>query len=89
MHGIFSATRSVHFLFRPKSKISDRKFRSGPWASPLVPVKKKERRTRWVPDLRLLNATTVKDAYPLTNIQENFFSSIDACGAYHCIQIED
>ena len=54
---------------------------NSPWASPLVPVKKKEGR----------------DAYPLTKIQENLqklkgaqiFISIDACGAYHCIQIEE
>ena len=26
-----------------------------PWASPLVPVKKKDSRTRWVTDLRELN----------------------------------
>ena len=41
-----------------------------PWASPLVPVKKKNGRTRWVTDLRELNKQTVKDSYPLTNIQE-------------------
>ena len=29
-----------------------------PWNIPLVPVKKKEERTRWVTDLRLLNAPT-------------------------------
>ena len=44
---------------------------NSPWASPLVPVKKKDGRTRWVTDLRLLNDATIKDAYPLTNIQEN------------------
>ena len=44
---------------------------NSPWASPLVPVKKKDGRMRWVTDLRLLNSATVKDAYPLTNIQEN------------------
>ena len=68
-----------------------------PWASPLVPVKKKDGRTRWVTDLRQLNDITIKDAYPLTNIQENLqklkgakiFTSIDACGAYHAIQIEE
>ena len=56
------------------------------WASPLVPVKKKDGRTRWV-----------TDAYPLTNIQENLqklkgakiFTSINACGAYRSIQIEE
>ena len=70
---------------------------NSPWASPLVPVKKKDGRTRWVTDLRLLNDVTIKDAYPLTNIQENLqklkgakiFTSIDACGAYHAIQIEE
>ena len=48
-------------------------------------------------DLRQLNDITIKDAYPLTNIQENLqklkgakiLTSIDACGAYHAIQIEE
>ena len=70
---------------------------NSPWASPLVPVKKKDGRTRWVTDLRQLHDVTIKDAYPLTNIQENLqklkgakiFTSIDACGAYHAIQIEE
>ena len=44
---------------------------NSPWASPLVPVRKKDRRTRWVTDLRPLNDVTVKYAYPLTNITEN------------------
>ena len=67
---------------------------NSPWAPPLVPVKKKDGRTRWVTDL---NDVTIKDAYSLTNIQENLqklkgakiFTSIDACGAYHAIQIEE
>ena len=67
-----------------------------PWASPLIPVKKKDGRTRWVTDLRKLNKQTVKDSYPLTNIQEilhslqgaTVFSSLDACGAYHAVRIE-
>ena len=70
---------------------------NSPWALPLVQVKKKDGRTRWVTDLRLLNDITVKDAYPLKNIQENLqklkgakiFSSVNACGAYHCIKIEE
>ena len=33
------------------------------WASPLVPVKKKDGRKRWVTDLRQLNDLTIKDAY--------------------------
>ena len=54
------------------------------WASPLIPGKKK-------------NDVTIKDAYPLKNFQENLqklkgakiFTSINACGAYHAIQIEE
>ena len=69
---------------------------TSPWASPLVPVKKKDGRTRWVTDLRELNKQTVKDSYPLTNIQEilhslkgaTVFSSLDACGAYHAVRIK-
>ena len=57
-----------------------------PWASPLVPVKKKDGQRRWVTDLRELNKQMVKDSYPLTNIQEilcslkgtTVFSSLDA-----------
>ena len=44
---------------------------NSPWASPLVPIQKKDGRTRWVTDLMHLNSGTLKDAYPLTNIQEN------------------
>ena len=59
-------------------------------------TKKKDGRTRWVTDLRELNKETVKDSYPLTNIQEilhslkgaTVFSSLDACGAYHAVSIK-
>ena len=67
-----------------------------PGAPPLVPVKKKDRKTIWVTDLRELKKQMVKDSYPLTNIQEilhslqgdTVFSSLDACGAYHAVRIE-
>ena len=60
-------------------------------------MKKKDGRKRWVSNLRQLNGVTIKDAYPLTNIQENLqklnggkiFTSIDACGAFQSIQIEE
>ena len=69
---------------------------NSPWASPLIPVKKKDGKTRWVTDLRGLNSQTVKDAYPLANIQENlqklkgatFLLSLAAAGAYHAVVIE-
>ena len=46
--------------------------------------------------MRELNKQTVKDSYPLTNIQEilhslqgaRVFSSLDASGAYHAVRIE-
>ena len=49
-----------------------------------------------VTDLRELNKQTVKYRYPLTNIQEilhslqeaTVFSSLNACRAYHAVQIE-
>ena len=65
-----------------------------PWASPLIPMKKKDGWTRWVTDLRVLKKQTVKDSYPLTNIQEILHSlqgatvSLDTCGAYHAVRIE-
>ena len=67
-----------------------------PWASPLVPVKKKDGWTRWVTDLKGLNKHTITDSYPLTNIPEILhslkgatrFSSLDACGAYHAVRIK-
>ena len=67
-----------------------------PWTLPLVPVKKKDWRTRWVTDMRELNKQKVKDGYPLTDIQEalqslegaTVFSSLDPCGASHALIIE-
>ena len=61
-----------------------------PWASPLVPVKKKDGRTRWVTDLRELNKQTVKDIQKILHSLQGatVFSSLDACGAYHAVQIE-
>ena len=47
-------------------------------------------------DLRELNKQTVKDSYPLTNIQEilhslkgaTVFSALDACGAFKAVRIK-
>ena len=69
---------------------------NSPWASPLVPVKKKDGRTRWGTDLRQLNDITMKDAYPpdkypgkSAKVEGCKHLHFDACGAYHAIQIEE
>ena len=67
-----------------------------PWVSPLIPLKKKNRQTRWVTDLKELNKQTLMDSYPLINIQEilhslqgtTVFFSLDACGTYHAVRIK-
>ena len=48
-------------------------------------------------DIRLLNVAMINSAYPLTNIQKKLaeverckiFMTIDACGTYHWVQIEE
>jgi len=68
-----------------------------PWASALVPVKKKgSDKLRWAVDYRAVNKLTVKDAYPLASIETNlhklagskFFSTVDSSGAFHTLEIE-
>ncbi len=67
-----------------------------PWAFPMVGVKKKNSdMIRWCVDYRLLNKRTVKDAYPLSSIENNlhklqgakFFTTLDSAGAYHAVEI--
>ncbi|GBN60133.1 hypothetical protein AVEN_271538-1 [Araneus ventricosus] len=43
---------------------------SGPWASPIVLVKKKDMSTRFSVDYRMLNEITIKDSYPLPRIDD-------------------
>ena len=40
------------------------------WSSPLVPIKKKDRSTRWAVDYRALNKCLELDSYPLPKIQQ-------------------
>jgi Reverse transcriptase (RNA-dependent DNA polymerase)/RNase H-like domain found in reverse transcriptase len=67
-----------------------------PWAFPMVGVKKKDSDSlRWCVDYRLLNRKTVKDAYPLSSIENNlhklqgakYFTTLDSAGAYHELEI--
>ena len=71
---------------------------TSPWASALVPVKKKgSDKLRWAVDYRRLNDVTIKDAYPLANIECNLhklataevFSTLDSAGAFHTMPIRE
>ena len=73
---------------------------NSPWASPLVPAKKKGgdgNAIRWAVDYRMVNSMTVGDAWPIPSIEENleklqgarYFSAIDASAAYHTIPVNE
>ena len=73
---------------------------NSPWASPLVPAKKKGgdgNAIRWAVDYRMINSMTVGDAWPIPSIEENleklqgarYFSAIDASAAYHTIPVNE
>ena len=67
-----------------------------PWNFALVAASKKNStKKRWCVDYRPLNAITVKDSFPLPQIEDNLvrlgrsriFSGIDGCGAYHVVEV--
>ena len=69
-----------------------------PWASPLVPVKKKDGRTRWCVDYRQVNARTVGDSFPSPTVEEilagvgdgsRIFSTLDASQAYLSVPLDE
>lgn len=68
---------------------------TSPWSFPLVPVPKKNGKVRWCVDYRKLNQVTIKDTFPLPNIEDNLtrmansrvYSAIDSAGAYHVVKI--
>lgn len=65
------------------------------FASPVVLVKKKNGENRLCVDYRALNAITVKDRYPLPNIEDQvskvagkkYFTSLDMAQSYHQVLI--
>ncbi len=69
----------------------------GPWASPVVMVKKKDGEIRFCVDYRKINAITTTDAHPLPRIEElleqfsesKWFSSIDLASGYHQIKMKE
>jgi hypothetical protein len=53
-----------------------------PWSSPVVLVTKKNGEVRFCVDYRRLNALTIKDSYPLTNISDTL-GALGGC-RYFC-----
>ena len=69
---------------------------NSPWASAVVLVRKKDGSLRFCIDLRKLNATTVKDAYSLPQIEDSLdslngsciFTSIDLKADYWQVEMD-
>ena len=68
-----------------------------PWNFPLLPVRKKNGKWRWVVDFRALNSVTRKDSFPIPNIIEllsylrksKIFTSLDLAQAFHSIPVRE
>ena len=71
----------------------------GPWASPLVPVRKASGDWRFAVDYRELNSRTITDSYPIAHHlmataseefrKAKYFISIDLAGAYLAVPVEE
>ena len=60
---------------------------SSPWASPLVTVPKKDGTTRFCVDYRKLNNVSVRNAYPLPNI-DDIFTHLGNAKFYSCLDLK-
>ena len=70
---------------------------TSPWSFALIAVPKKNGKTRFCVDYRRLNEITLKDSFPLPNIEDSLsrlahstvFSGIDGTGAYHVVSVRE
>ena len=80
--------------------LKDGVIRSGgvsPWNFPLLPIRKKNGKWRWVVDFRALNSVTRKDSFPIPNIIEflsylrksKIFTSLDLAQDFHSIPVRE
>ena len=68
----------------------------GPWASPIIVVKKKDGSTRFCVDFRRVNDLTRKDAQPLPRIDNTldalggvcYFSTLDLASGYWQVEVD-
>ena len=68
-----------------------------PFNFPLLPVKKKNGEYRWVQDFRKLNAVTIKDSFPIGEVEANLshlanskiFSIMDGCSGFYSVPLRD
>lgn len=67
------------------------------WASPPVLVRKKDGSVRWCIDYRALNDRTIKDSFPLPNLDEvidclagnYYFSTLDLASGFYQIELDE
>ena len=70
---------------------------TGPWAAPVVLVRKKNGKIRLCVDYRDLNSITIKDAYPLPRIDDmldsfgkaKWFTSLDLASGYWQVEMDE